>query len=324
VCTRAQTVAAVISSMDTCVGGKQTDESEPARMLQRVFLASVEQHAGRAALYANARCILAELQQDEALEAARLAKSAGRQVLEARLMRLQAPFEQMLSCISQDGGCMEAVAGVGAGSTHQGAGGAETRAHVEQGLTQRCWKAHNGDTRVDGGVAHEPRAAKGGQPGDHDCIYQGPEGEVWETAARREPGTTTAVEETIKETPIEEPQAPSLCPLILGTSLPLQREAVQERHRWYPFWFLGASLMDTAEVLVEEFSGVLEPGAAEAEAHGLCLHALHALAAGPLHRYQCAPAGPDVYFASSSRGKAASTQTMPSTTRDSHQFGDEP
>eukprot|EP00892_Ulva_mutabilis_P007215 jgi/Ulvmu1/4866/UM020_0152.1 len=93
VCTPQQVVAAVITSMDTCVGERATNESDPARALQRRLLAALAQRAP-AALYPNAACVLAELQQDDVLDAARDAAAAGEDAVPL-LRRLQGPYEAM-------------------------------------------------------------------------------------------------------------------------------------------------------------------------------------------------------------------------------------
>lgn len=93
VCSAAQVVAAVLTSMDTCIGEKATNESDPARALQRGLLSAVFEH-NSAALYPNAACVMAELQQDEVLDAAREAAAGGADARQ-RLQQLQAPYAAM-------------------------------------------------------------------------------------------------------------------------------------------------------------------------------------------------------------------------------------
>lgn len=93
VCTAQQAVAAILTSMDTCIGEKSTNESDPARALQRDLLEAVATHSP-AALYPNAACVLAELQQDAVLDSAREAGAVGRDVVPL-LQRLRAPYVAM-------------------------------------------------------------------------------------------------------------------------------------------------------------------------------------------------------------------------------------
>ena len=106
-CTRAQAVAAILTSMDTCIGEKSANESEHARALQRHLLEAIAAR-NPAALYPNAVCVLAELQQDAVLDAAREAAAAGGDAV-PMLQRLQGPYTAMRkaagACVEPPGVC---------------------------------------------------------------------------------------------------------------------------------------------------------------------------------------------------------------------------
>jgi Menin len=113
VCNHGHVVAAVVTSMDTCVGDRAKDDSDDARALQRALLRAVAD-AEPSAMYANACCVLGELEQDEVLEAARAATAQGAHAEAVRgiLQGLQRPFARMLSCFGHDiGGFEGATAG---------------------------------------------------------------------------------------------------------------------------------------------------------------------------------------------------------------------
>jgi hypothetical protein len=95
VCTRAQTVAAVVASMDTCVGEKADDDSDAARELQQTLLNALPGDA----LYCNARCLAAELDQDTALDAAKTAQAQGRVATELAIAQMRVPFERLLASV---------------------------------------------------------------------------------------------------------------------------------------------------------------------------------------------------------------------------------
>ena len=59
-----------------------------------------------------------------------------------------------------------------------------------------------------------------------------------------------------------------------------------ERHHVYPYWCLASCLLDTAEVIEDEFKCVLGEQAVEHEAHVLAAHALCVLAACPADSYR--------------------------------------
>lgn len=102
VCCVAQAVAAILTSMDTCIGEKATNESDPARALQRCLLEALAAHTPTA-LYPNAACVLAELQQDAVLDAARDVAAAGGDAAPI-LQRLRAPYAALRQAT---GACIE-------------------------------------------------------------------------------------------------------------------------------------------------------------------------------------------------------------------------
>jgi hypothetical protein len=82
---------------------------------------------------------------------------------------------------------------------------------------------------------------------------------------------------------------------IIGPFDLTRRDANSECWLWYPYWFAAVYLLDTAEVLAEEFPGSLGEAAVAAEVQALAACALHILSFGPLHKYRCATAnGPQV------------------------------
>ena len=94
VCTHRHVVAAILTSMDTCIGEKSTQDLDDARELQCKLLqclGSIDQGA----LYTNAACVLAELQQDAMLDAAKQAGKLGGDVRQ-ELKRLQPLHAAML------------------------------------------------------------------------------------------------------------------------------------------------------------------------------------------------------------------------------------
>lgn len=94
VCTHRQVVAAILTSMDTCVGEKSTQDLDDARELQCKLLQSLGS-IDEAALYTNAACVLVELQQDAVLDAAKQAGKLGGDVRQ-ELKRLQPLHAAML------------------------------------------------------------------------------------------------------------------------------------------------------------------------------------------------------------------------------------
>jgi Menin len=96
VCSPSQVVTAIVTSMDTCVGDKSTQDWAPARRLQRQLLERL-QDTDSTAMYPNASCVLAELQQDVVLDRARQAGKAGGDVASA-LQKLGAPYQAMMQC----------------------------------------------------------------------------------------------------------------------------------------------------------------------------------------------------------------------------------
>jgi hypothetical protein len=94
VCAHRQVVAAILTSMDTCIGEKATDDLHDARQLQCKLLQRLES-IDPDALYTNAVCVLAELQQDAVLDAAKQAAKQGGDVRE-ELKRLQPLHQAML------------------------------------------------------------------------------------------------------------------------------------------------------------------------------------------------------------------------------------
>jgi hypothetical protein len=97
VCDHSQVIAAILTSMDTCVGEKEKDDCWPARALQRRLLEVLQENCSNA-LYPNAACTLAELQQDVALDQARVAMKSGGDVA-AALRTLRKPYLAILRCI---------------------------------------------------------------------------------------------------------------------------------------------------------------------------------------------------------------------------------
>ena len=130
--------------------------------------------------------------------------------------------------------------------------------------------AANGDTEAAPQSANGQHTNSAAAPNDSEPAHALPDG-----AAGPAPHSAS--------TP---PPANARCPLTLGAAFTLERAS--ERHRWYPYWALAACLLDTAEVLVEEFEEVGAAEAVEAEAHGLALFALETMAASPLGQYRCA------------------------------------
>ena len=94
VCTRAQTAAAVVASMDTCVGEKGSEDCDAACKLQQQLFARLPPHA----LYCNARCLALELDQDAALERAKEATHIGANAAMEALRKLRKPFDALLTC----------------------------------------------------------------------------------------------------------------------------------------------------------------------------------------------------------------------------------
>lgn len=94
VCTDRQVVAAILTSMDTCVGEKATQDLDDARELQCKLLQCLGA-IDQAAMYTNAACVLAELQQDAVLDAAKQAGKLGGDVRQ-ELKRLQPLYHAML------------------------------------------------------------------------------------------------------------------------------------------------------------------------------------------------------------------------------------
>jgi hypothetical protein len=97
-CSHIQAVAAVVTSMDTCVGGNRNQDSWAARKVQKELLATLESTLGKGAFYPNARCTFAELQQDTVLDTAREAVEGGAESVWKTLRGLREPFEAMLEC----------------------------------------------------------------------------------------------------------------------------------------------------------------------------------------------------------------------------------
>lgn len=91
--------------MDTCIGEKSTQDLDAARELQRKLLEALDMHEN--AMYPNAVCVLAELQQDVVLDAAEEAGRMGGDV-KKELSRLKALYESMLHA----GGLSERSSGV--------------------------------------------------------------------------------------------------------------------------------------------------------------------------------------------------------------------
>lgn len=94
VCTERQVVGAILTSMDTCVGEKSTQDLDDARELQCKLLQCLGS-IDHAALYPNAACVLSELQQDAVLDAAKQAGKLGGDVRQ-ELRRLQPLHQAML------------------------------------------------------------------------------------------------------------------------------------------------------------------------------------------------------------------------------------
>lgn len=98
VCSAAQVAAALVASMDTCIGEKGSDDSDDARALQQTLLAALPTHAQ----YPATRYLLAELQQDVALTAAQEAVVHGREATVAILPHLRPPFDALCACVNPD------------------------------------------------------------------------------------------------------------------------------------------------------------------------------------------------------------------------------
>ena len=98
VCTSAQAVAAVLASMDTCVGEKSSHDCDEARDLQHDLLACLP----RETMYPAAEYLAAELEQDAALDQVKAARAQGSEPMQAALSQMHAPFARLLQCL-QDG-----------------------------------------------------------------------------------------------------------------------------------------------------------------------------------------------------------------------------